>query len=996
MKVLATIMGWTPVLLGLTSVACLAAEGVASDDLASELPRVPPLELRDALAAFQVEPGFRIELAAAEPLVHDPVAMAFDERGRLYVVEMRDYSEQDHDFLGVIRLLEDTDGDGRFDQSAPFADKFSWPTAVICYDGGVFVGAAPDIWFLKDTNGDGRADVRRKVLTGFRRDNVQGLLNSFQWGLDNRIHGATSSSGADLRRVDAEPSTAISLRGRDFSFDPRTFDVRAESGGAQHGLCFDDWGRKFVCSNSDHIQLVLFEDRHIARNPDLAAPSARLSIAADGPQAEVYRLSPVEPWRIVRTRLRVAGAVPGPVEGGGRAAGYFTSATGVTIYRGDAWPEAYRGNAFVGDVGSNIVHRKILKPRGVELVAERAGGEQREFVASRDIWFRPAQFANAPDGTLYIADVYREVIEHPDSLPPVIKRHLDLTSGRDRGRIYRVVPSDFQQPKPPRLDQATIPELVAALESENGWRRDTAARLLYERCDPAAVAPLEKLVHQSKSSLGRVHALYALAGLGALDETTTLAGLSDEDSRVRVHAIRLAERLAAASPSLQSKLLSLADDSHPLVRYQLAFALGETPRAVRLQGLKRLAVRDAADRWMRLAILSSLAEGAGELFAALISNSALRASREHRPLLEELAQLVGRQSDQRQTIAAITAIADLPTEDDGGASCLMALARSLGGEKLEALVRDQNLADLAGRLETLAAEARRTAVDPQAPLQQRREAIARLDLVPSSDSLDVLIDLLEVRQPPPVQMAAVQALAGFSQPEVATRLLSAWPTLAPGLRGEVLELLFARPDRLLLVLDAIEAGRLNAGDLDAARVKLLATHPEGTIRERAKKLLAARGASRRIDVIEAYRSALALGGDPRAGRKIFEKHCSLCHKLDGVGHEIGPNLATLPNRGAESILVNVLDPNREVNPQYLNYLLVTAEGRLLTGMIAAETATSVTLTRAQGESDTVLRSDIDTLESSGLSLMPEGLEKDIDVRGMADLIAYLVAVGQTK
>ena len=168
-----------------------------------------------------------------------------------------------------------------------------------------------------------------------------------------------------------------------------------------------------------------------------------MSIAADGPQAEVFRTSPVEPWRIVRTRLRVAGAVPGPIEGGGRAAGYFTGATGATIYRGDAWPAEYRGQAFIGDVGSNIVHRKTLSADGVLLVANRAD-EGSEFVASTDIWFRPAQFANAPDGTLYIIDVYREVIEHPASLPPVIKKHLDLTSGRDRGRIYRIVPEGFQ------------------------------------------------------------------------------------------------------------------------------------------------------------------------------------------------------------------------------------------------------------------------------------------------------------------------------------------------------------------------------------------------------------------------------------------------------------------------------------------------------------------------------------------------------------------------
>ncbi len=187
----------------------------------------------------------------------------------------------------------------------------------------------------------------------------------------------------------------VSISGRDFAFDPRTHELEATSGGCQHGMCFDEWGRKFVCSNSSHIQLVMFEDRYLRRNRYLAAPAARQIIAADGGQAEVFRISPVEPWRLVRTRLRVAGQVPGPIEGGGRAAGYFTSATGVTIYTGDAWPEEYRGLAIIGDVGSNIVHRKRLLPDGVGLKAVRMD-EKKEFLASSDIWFRPCSSPMRP------------------------------------------------------------------------------------------------------------------------------------------------------------------------------------------------------------------------------------------------------------------------------------------------------------------------------------------------------------------------------------------------------------------------------------------------------------------------------------------------------------------------------------------------------------------------------------------------------------------------
>lgn len=540
-------------------------------DFKDELPRIAPHEPVDALATFRTLPGFRIDQVAAEPLVHSPVALSFDQSGRLYVVEMIDYSEQDKESLGIVRLLEDTDGDGKFDKSTAFAEMLSWPTAIVCYDGGVFVGAAPDIYYLKDTDGDGKADIRKTVFTGFGRSNVQGLFNSFHWGLDNRIHGATSTSGAQVRRGDAPDAPPVNLNGRDFAFDPRTLEIVPTSGGAQHGMSFDDWGRKFLSSNSDHIQLVLYEDRYIARNPHLIAPGPRVSIAADGPQAEVYRISPVEPWRIVRTRLRVSGQVPGIVEGGGRAAGYFTGATGVTIFRGSAWPAEFAGQAFVGDVGSNIVHRKALTPNGVGLIANRID-EKKEFLASTDTWFRPAQFANAPDGNLYIIDVYREVIEHPASLPPAIKKHLDLTSGRDRGRIYRVTADGFRQTALPTLGKTSTAELVALLDNANGWHRDTASRLLYERKDSAAVAPLRKLAAAGSLPQGRMHALYALAGAGALLADDLLPRLADPHPRVREHAVRLSETLAADSSALRDRLFSLIDDPDLRVRYQLAFS----------------------------------------------------------------------------------------------------------------------------------------------------------------------------------------------------------------------------------------------------------------------------------------------------------------------------------------------------------------------------------------------------------------------------------------
>ncbi len=313
----------------LVATVCLGSDSAIADsgqtpqadsvekDYRPELPRIPPTEAKDALSTFQVQPGFRLKRVAAEPMISDPVAMAFDEHARLYVVEMRGYSEDGDKKIGTVRRLVDHDRDGRFDQSTPFLEGLTWPTAVTCYEGGIFVGVAPDILYAKDTDGDGRADWKQVVFTGFGTDNIQGLLNSFCWGLDNRIHGATSHNGGPIRRAHAVGTDPIRLNGRDFAFDPRTMKMTATSGGGQHGMSFDRWGNKYVCSNSDHIQLVMLEDRYVARNPFFAVPRTRTSIAADGPAADVFRISPVEPWRIVRTRMRVNGVVEGPIEGGG-------------------------------------------------------------------------------------------------------------------------------------------------------------------------------------------------------------------------------------------------------------------------------------------------------------------------------------------------------------------------------------------------------------------------------------------------------------------------------------------------------------------------------------------------------------------------------------------------------------------------------------------------------------------------------------------------------
>ncbi len=970
-------------------------------DYKDRLPRILPREPAESMKAFRIIPGFRLEQVAAEPLVRDSVDIAFDENGRLYVVELTTYAENNSAQFSSenarVSLLEDTDNDGKFDKSTIFADQLMCPTGVTCFDGGIFLAAAPDILYCKDTDGDGKADVREVVLTGFGFG-ANSLPNSLRWGLDSRIHAMSSTSGGLIKAVrwegggEGRKAEPVQTRGRDFSFHPRTGELQLESGGAQFGMSFDEWGRKFSCSNSAPIYMMMYDDRYIARNPYYAAPSPRISIWKDG--SKVFRVSPVEPWRALRTELRIKGTFTGPIEGGGTPAGYFTGVCGTTIYTGNALPKDVYGNAFVCEGSSNIVHRMRLEPNGVGFTAHRVE-EKREFLASEEIWFRPIQFAHAPDGTIYMADMYRETYEHPGAIPPSAKKHIDLSTGNDRGRIYRLVPEDFKQPAPVRLGEMPVAQLVPLLGHPNSWHRRTASRLLYERQDRKAIEPLKKLAAESSSPLGRMHAMYALDGQEALTDDVVLARLEDQHPRVREHAVRLAERLLAASPAVREKLYAMTDDEDLRVRYQLGFTLGEISGARATAALAEVAKRDVGDSWVRVAVLSSSFGRPGKLYALLAADAEWRGTDGGRAFLEQFAEQAGLQNQSDQIAEVLKSLDGFGQEEKQlGQSVVRGLSKGLSkaGSPL--------LADLssgggsrAGELLTEMVEKSKTAAgDPKQPVDERVAAVRSLGLAPFDDAVDILTDLLDSLQPPEIQTAAIQALSQFQDDEVSEIIVEGWPGFTPKVRGEAAEALFARPVRLSALLAAIENQVIKPSQLDPARIQFLLSHADQTIRDEASRLLSSAKLSPRKEVVEGWRDVLDMKGEKVRGKAVFKRECSKCHLLEGVGVELGLPLNTIGNRGAETILLSVLDPNREVNPSYLNYIVVTTRGLQISGMITSETATSVTLKRAEGETDTVLRANIDELISTGLSIMPEGQEKAMTKQEMADVIAYLMSI----
>ncbi|MPY90249.1 MAG: c-type cytochrome [Luteitalea sp.] len=977
-----------------------------SEEESLKFESVPPKEPSKAPTTFRTADGFRMVLLAAEPLVYDPVALIYDENGRGYVAEMRDYpytakdtaqsleEQTNQDPIGRIRLLEDVDGDGFFDKSSVFAEQLSWPTGLAPWKGGVFVAATPDIWYLKDTDNDGEADIRQKVYTGFRKYNIQAVINNLIWGLDHHIYGAGGSNGGTITWLDGQgKSSEVPLARNDFRFDPVTDVFEALSGGARFGNSFDDWGNRFVCDIRNPVQHVVLPSHYLSRNPYLAVPSTIHDAAESGDQLRVYRVSPPEAWRVMRAqrwdRDPAQQNVPRSELSG---AGYWTSSAGATVYRGAAYPEEYYGNVFIGEVAGNLIHRQVLNMDGVTFHSARAD-QNREFVASTDNWFRAVNFTNAPDGTLHVVDMSREIIEHPWSIPDDIHAQLDLRSGTDRGRIYRLEPPGFQAPtERPRLGNATTAELVATLENRNSWWRETAHRLLYERQDKSAEFLLRRLLKESRQSLARLHALWSLEGLNALEDADVIQALSDSSAGVREHAIRLAEPRLKDSPKLVSRVLGLADDESKRVRFQAAFTLGEINDSRASDALLRIVRQDAGDIWVRTAVLSSLGESSHSFLVRLFEDRRFWSSQAGLELFRQLATVVGaRQKPGEMTtlLAALDRTGTLPLAVEITVAVGLGEGfRQVGGSLREAGTASGHEEWLNRVLE----RASKTASDRGRESEERKLATELLAFV-SADApgvREILQKLLQPDEEQEIQLAAMHTIGTLDDPSLFDFVVRSWRSLSPAVRSEAGEILLANKDRVTVLLEAMENGTVPPVQIDPAARSRLLKYSDQTVQEKARTLFETRGSSSREEILATYRAATSSAGDSHRGRKIFEQSCMSCHRFGAHGQELGPNLASVRHKTREEILTQILDPNREVSPEFLLYDIQLKNSRSASGMIVNETSSSLTIKRPGGVEETILRQNIEHIGSSGVSIMPEGLEAVIAPQEMADLLEFLL------
>ena len=971
-----------------------------------------PVAPEDAVSTFELEPGFKLELVAAEPLIADPVAMEIDENGNMYVVENHGYP-LDKTKTSKVKLLRDTDGDGVMDKSTIFADTLMMPTGVLRWKKGILVTDAPNVLYMEDTDGDGKADIIKPMLTGFALSNPQHNVNTPILGLDNWIYIAHERAigsevykeefgdrGREIYFTDKPDGVRLpeNANGRNIRMRPDRHELELLASSTQYGHTFDVWGNHFLVNNSNHAMHAVIAGQYLSRNPKLLVTRSTSSLPDHGNAAEVFPITKT-PDRQLLTDV-----------------GVMTSACSITAYAGGAFPDEFNTmTTFVAEPVSNIVHVDRLKPDGSTFVASRVRGK-KEFLASTDMWSRPVNLYIGPDGALYVVDYYREIIEHPEWLSDDVINSGKLYNGHDMGRIFRVSATGAKPAtwtKDLAFGDATDEALVEKLADPNIWWRRTAQRMLVDRNSEAIVPALIKMT-ENASAVGRLHALWTLEGMGQLKAEQIEKSLRDPEAGVRINGIKLAELHLKEEPTLSGKLVSLQDDSDAKVRFQLLCTLGfiDTPEASEVRN--KLLFRDIEDEFVQVAALSAPSSQSEALLTSVLSRYR-KDSPAYGSLVQSLTAMVAAQPKSPYAYTLLRKATASAPEDSVSwqVPVLKGVARGISNRNTLLSADEQNLlfkaffehpavavrqaslqvlqsGKLSGgnQISKAMDQARKIAADDSKPERERALAINFLALRNPAPDAPFLKTAILSGKPLPIQLAAIRTLAAIPDETITAFAMENWSKLDPAVQDAALNAFMEKESRVRILVDALETGKVQPTSVGWGRSIRLMTQRNIELRNRARAFFAKD--DQRQKVIDEYQAALNLKGDIAKGKEVYQKNCAICHQVKGEGGiPFGPDLGTIQSWPASGIMANIIDPNQSISHGFDLWNVVLENGESLQGVITAETPSSVTVRNANGQVNTLSREEIASQKAMNMSAMPVGLEKNISHQEMADLLAFL-------
>jgi len=945
-----------------------------------------PVASSESLKWLETQPGFRVELVASEPQIVDPVSMQIDEQGRMWVVEMRDYPVEDATPKSRIVVLQDKDRDGFFESSQVFADQLRFATGVQPWQNGVLVTVQGQLLMLRDVDGDLKADVREVWIDGFSTGNPQLRANHPVIASDGWLYIASGLRGGKVTSsipfANSE-SVALDLTGSDLRVNMHTGKIESIAGPSQFGLTFDRLGHRYGCSNRQPCFEILSERSELGMSP-LAGLVGPLHEVSPGDVAS--RVLPlVNAWTTSNLH-----------------AGQFTAACGVLVTHSQHFQDTPFATALTCEPTGGLVQRRSFARRdGRSRVSDNPSDQ--EWLASRDPWFRPVDLFEGPNGDIYVVDMYRAVIEHPEWVPVELKKRPDERFGESHGRIYRVTRSN---PKPDAPSahtfEKTKPDIIAWLQHPDTWNRNIASRLFVEAMqrgrDETLIAKMREIVSTGDPSvsIGSVANISALLSTyHALDEATILSLLKSTDSArrevgwscLRQSSQNWAGRWneeAANAIAAPDVALDEAKSIAWFVATQVSQSDSsrEAPNSRFIENSAKALLLHANEPHLWMAVTAACKNRLDALLASWMGSAGRSQESDFTAISREALTRLATRVAQQLSEVQLNELADGLAND----AFVDATSATRRLPVLEGFVRSGKLSIAeGGRLEQSLLRAAISNTDAVG-----RAAISMLAGSKSNEAKRIALKLLGSTDSSIVKLA-ISTCSSHDTPEFKQWLLERFPSALPDIRQDIFAAIRSKPHRLESLVDQLESGAMSTRLLDASQIQNLKGVKDTAIGPRLTKLLAASVDSNRQKVIDDFSTHLAtIQVDPKnnRGRAVFEKNCSVCHRLNSVGTSVGPDISDSRVHTFEKLLVSILDPNRSIDANYFRYMARTEDGKVVEGLLKDANAQTVTLQNQNGAT-TLDRSEIEELKSSGTSLMPDGIEAQIPVSEMAELLWYI-------